>query len=255
MIELRLPSALAAAMLLGCAVMTPAAAAEIKVVNANALTLAMKEIAASFTKETGYTVTFAGLTPGIVDTRFKSGEPFDIVINPAAAVEAYDKEGRLRPGTRRPFARVGIGVAVREGTKIDLGSVESLKKALLDAKSIAISETRNGGLSGINATKVVANLGLTETLKPKIQYVTDGQERIGKGEIDLGFYNLSEIPRAPHVVRAGPVPAAVQVYINYSAAIPASNAAPEPALALLKYFARPAARAVWDKAGLEVVGE
>jgi len=56
-------------------------------------------------------------------------------------------------------------------------------------------------------------------------------------------------------VRAGPVPAPVQVYINYDSAVPVTNAMPDAALALLKYFHRPAARPAWDKAGLEVAGE
>jgi hypothetical protein len=51
------------------------------------------------------------------------------------------------------------------------------------------------------------------------------------------------------------VPAAVQVYIDYDSAVPATNTAPDAALALLKYFHRSASRPVWDKAGLEVVGE
>ena len=50
------------------------------------------------------------------------------------------------------------------------------------------------------------------------------------------------------------MPAAVEVYINYDLAVPVTNKAPEAALALLKYFHRPASRPVWDKAGLEVVG-
>jgi molybdate transport system substrate-binding protein len=249
----RRPTFIAAAFLLASA--TAATAAEIKIVNANALTLAMKEIAEQFTKETGHQVSFTGVSPGLVDQRIKAGEVYDIVINAAGSMEAYEKENRLRPGSRRPFARVGIGVAVREGTKVDLSTVESTRKALLDAKAVTYSDARTGGLSGINAAKVVANLGLTEALKAKTLIVQNGRELIAKGEVDIGLYNLSEIARYPGVVSAGPVPAAVQVYINYDAAIPATNAAPEPALALLKYLARPATLPVWTKAGLEAAGE
>jgi molybdate transport system substrate-binding protein len=246
------PTFIAAALLLAPA---PATAAEIKIVNANALTLAMKEIAADFTKQTGHQVTFTGVSPGLVDQRIKAGEVYDIVINAAGSMEAYEKEGRLRPGSRRPFARVGIGAAVREGTKLDLSTVESTRKVLLDAKAVTYSDTRTGGLSGINAAKVVANLGLTEAIKAKTLVVQNGRELIAKGEVDIGLYNLSEIARYPGVVSAGPVPAAVQVYINYDAAIPATNAAPEPALALLKFLTRPASLPIWTSAGLETAGE
>src|SRR5712691_2340237 len=132
----RLPALFTAALLLAPVLATPAAAAEIKVLNANAMTIAMKEIAADFTKQTGHTVTFVGVSPGLVDQRVKAGELYDIVINATASVQAYEKEGKLRPGTRHAFARVGIGLAVREGVKLDLSTVESTRKALLDAKSI-----------------------------------------------------------------------------------------------------------------------
>jgi len=239
--------------------LTTASAAEIKVLNANALTIAMKELAADFTKETGNQVSFVGVSPGIVDQRIKAGEVYDLVINATASIEAFEKEGRWRAGTRRPLARVGIGVAVREGVKVDLSTVDSTRKALLDAKTITHSAPGGAGLSGVNAQKVLANLGLTDAVKAKTKLspgnLADGQALIANGEVDIGLFNVSEIPRAPGVVRAGPVPAEVQVYINYDSAVPATNTAPDAALALLNYFHRPASRPVWDKAGLEVVGE
>jgi molybdate transport system substrate-binding protein len=231
------------------------AAAEIKIVNANALTVAMREIAASFTKETGHQVTFTGVSPGLVDQRVKAGELYDIIINAKTSMEGYEKDGRLRAGSRRAFARVGIGLAVREGTKLDLSTVESTRKALLDAKALTYSDSATGGLSGINAAKVIANLGITDAVKAKSRIVANGRELIAKGEVDIGLYNLSEIARYPGVVAAGPVPEAVQVYINYDAAVPATSAAPEPALALLKYLTRAASWPIWTSAGLEAVNE
>ena len=236
-----------------------ASAAEIKVLNANALTVAMKELAADFTKQTGNQVSFVGVSPGLVEQRLKAGETYDLVITATESAAAFEKDGKWRSGSRHPLARVGIGIAVREGTKVDLSSVESTRKALLDAKSVTHSAPGGGGLSGVNSEKVLANLGLTETIKPKLQLssgnLESAQERIAKGEVELGLFNLSEIPRAPGVARAGPVPAAVQVYINYDSAIPATNTTPTAAQALLDFFRRPASKPVWDKAGLEVVGE
>jgi len=249
--DIRLPTLIAAALLIA----SGASAAEIKVVNANALTIAMKEIAAEFTKQTGHQVNFTGVSPGLVDQRINAGEVYDIVINAAGSMATYEKDGRLQAGSRRPLARVGIGVAVREGTTLDLSTVASTRKLLLDAKAITYSDTRTGGFSGINAAKVIANLGLTEALKDRTRIVANGRELIAKGEVDVGLYNLSEIARFPGVVSAGSVPAEVQVYINYDAAIPATNTAPEPALALLRYLAQPAARPTWTKAGLEQAGE
>jgi molybdate transport system substrate-binding protein len=242
------------ATLLAC--VTSAAAADIKVLDANALTGAMKQLAADFSKETGNQVTFVGVSPGQVEQRIKAGEVYDLVITATASAQAFEKEGRFIAGSRKPLARVGIGVAVRQGVKVDLSTVESTRKALLDANSLTYSDASTGGLSGLNAQKVLANLGITEAVKAKTRLsgaLADGQALIGKGEIDMGLFNVSEIPRAPGVICAGPVPAAVQVYINYDSAIPVTNTSPEAAQALLKFFHRPASRAVWEKAGLEAV--
>ena len=253
----RWPPRIAAALVLAPLLAMPGAAAEIKVLNANALTIAMKEIAADFTKETGHQVSFVGVSPGLVEQRIKAGEVYDLVITAAESAAAFEKDGKWRAGTRRPLARVGIGLAVREGVKLDLSTVESTRKALLDARSLTLSDSATGGLGGPNSQKVLANLGITDAVKEKLKPMSQagGQELIGKGEVDIGLYNVSEIPRAKGVVRAGPVPAAVQVYINYDSAVPVTNATPDAALALLAFFKRSASRAAWDKAGLEVAGE
>src|SRR5262245_20201614 len=69
----RLSAAAATAFALASAFATEAGAVEIKVLNANALTIAMREIAADFTRETGHQVTFLGTSPGLVDQRVRAG--------------------------------------------------------------------------------------------------------------------------------------------------------------------------------------
>jgi hypothetical protein len=47
------------------------------------------------------------------------------------------------------------------------------------------------GLSGINAQKVLDNLGIAEEIKSKVLPHADGAGLIAKGEADLGLYNVS----------------------------------------------------------------
>src|SRR5437588_8072450 len=140
--HLRLCRVIAAAVLL--APVTSAGAAEIKILNANALTIAMKELAADFSKETGNQVSFVGVSPGLVEQRLKAGEVYDLVITATESAQAFEKDGKWRPGTRQPLARVGIGLAVRDGVKLDLSTVASTRKALLDAKTITHSDSSGG---------------------------------------------------------------------------------------------------------------
>jgi molybdate transport system substrate-binding protein len=230
----------------------PATAAEIRVLAYNAINIPARELAAAFTKETGHQVTFTFGSPGPVNERLNAGEQFDLVI--AATEAAQKREPMWRADTRRPLVRVGIGLAVREGVTVDLSTVDSTRKGLLAARSLTLSDSSTGGLSGPNALKILANLGISEQVKDKLKPTPNGQDLIAKGEIEIGLYNVSEIPRAKGVVLAGPVPTAVQVYIVYDSAVPASNATPEPALALARYLGREGTRAVWIKGGLEPAG-
>jgi molybdate transport system substrate-binding protein len=234
-------------------VAAPAAAAEIKVLAYNAVNIPARELAAAFSKETGHPVTFTFGSPGPVNEKLNAGDQFDLVIAATAAAQA--RETLWRAGTRRPLARVGIGVAVRQGVTLDLSTVDSTRKTLLAARSLTLGDSSTGGLSGPNALKVLANLGIADQVKDRLKPTPNGQELIARGEIDIGLYNVSEIPRAEGVVLAGAVPAAVQVYIVYDAAVPATNPTPEPALELVRYLARDATRTVWIKGGLEPVGE
>jgi len=240
---------------LGIALARPAWAAEIRVLNANALTIALRELAAEHTKQTGTQVTFIFGSPGQIQQKVDTGEKFDLLIMPTPALAALDTAGKLAAGTRRALVRVGIGIAIREGApKPDITTPDALRKTLLAQQKVTYSDSRTGGLSGINAQKVLQNLGIADEMKSKVLPHSDGQGLIAKGEADLGLYNVSEIPRAKGVVLLGPVPAAVQAYITYDAGVPASNASPSAAIEFLKSIASPAAARSWAAAGLELAG-
>src|SRR5262245_38246619 len=233
----------------------PARAAEIRVLNANALTVALRTLAAEHTKATGTQVTFISGSPGQIQQKVDADEKFDLLIMPTPALAALDTAGKLAADTRRALVRVGIGIAIREGVpKPDIATPDALRKTLLTQEKVTYSDSRTGGLSGINAQKVLQNLGLADEMKSKLLPHADGQGLIAKGEADLGLYNVSEIPRAKGVVLLGPVPAAVQAHITYDAVVPASNASPSAAIEFLKFIASPAAAPSWLAAGLELAG-
>jgi molybdate transport system substrate-binding protein len=238
---------------LGIGLARPASAAEIRVLNANALTMALRALAAEHTKQTGTQVTFISGSPGQIQQKVDAGEKFDLLIMPTPALAELDTAGKLAAGTRIALVRVGIGIAIREGAaKPDITTPDALRKTLLAQQKITYSDSKTGGLSGINAQKVLQNLGITDEIKSKLLPHSDGQGLIAKGEADLGLYNVSEIPRAKGVVLLGPVPAAVQAYITYDAGVPASSASPSAAMDFLKFIASPAAAPSWLAAGLEL---
>lgn len=236
---------------LGVASGRPAWATEIRMLNANALTIAFRALAAAHTKQTGNDVTFISGSPGQIQQQVDAGEQFDLLIMPTPSLAAT--AGKLAAGSRRALVRVGIGIAIREGVpKPDITTPDALRKTLLAQQKVTYSDSKTGGLSGINAQKVLDNLGIAEEIKSKLLPHADGQGLIAKGEADLGLCNVSEIPRAKGVVLLGPVPAAVQAYITYDAGVPASNPSPSAASEFLKFITSPAAAPSWRAAGLEL---
>lgn len=233
----------------------PAAhASDIHVLSAGAVQEAEKALAADFEKQTGNRVTFVFGTVGAIQDRLKAGERGDVLVLSAQAIDAMAAAHQLVGNGGTPLAKVGIGVAVREGApKPDISTPDAFKAALLKARSIVYADPAKGASSGIQFTRILNLLGVAEQIKPKAVLQPGGYvvEVVAKGEAELGVHNISEILPVKGVVLVGPLPPALQSYTTYAAGVPAANAAPGPALAFVKFLASPAAAPAWKKAGFE----
>ena len=232
--------------------LTAPQAAEIRVLTGNAVSAPQKAAAEVFSARTGHRVSFFSTNPSIIQQKVEAREPFELYVVPTTFIPAVEKAGRIAPGTSRLLARVGVGVAAKEGgPKLDFSNPEAFRKMLVDAKAITFSDASTGGLSALSVQKVIASMGLTEQVKAKAVIKPQGQELIATGEVDFGLFNVSEIPRAKGVILAGALPAAIQAYLDYDGVIPLANTAPEPARAFLAFLASPEARALWTASGID----
>jgi molybdate transport system substrate-binding protein len=231
--------------------LSTARADEIRVLTGNAVQGPQKALAEQFKTKTGHTVVITSANPSVIQQKLDADEPFELYVIPAAFLKTQADAGKLQPGAR-PLAKIGVGVAAREGGPTpDLGSAEAFKKSLLAAKAVTYSDASTGGLSALSVAKVLANLGLTEAIKAKTVMSTNGQELVAKGDADYGLYNASEIPRAKGVVLAGRVPASVQATLDYDAGIPKTNAKPDAARAFLAFMASAEAFDTWEVAHID----
>jgi molybdate transport system substrate-binding protein len=231
-----------------------AACAEIKVLSAGAFKQVLLALLPEFEQQTGHKVTVGNDTVGALTKRIEAGEVFDLAVLTPGAIDSLSNKGKFVPGSRMNLARVGIGVVVKEGTpKPDIGSDEAFKKALLTAKSIAYIDPAAGGSSGIYVAGLLDRLGIAAEMKGKSKLVPGGAvaEHIAKGEAELGIHQISEILPVKGVTLVGPLPADIQNYTIYAAAIGASANATDAAQALLKALAGPAAAAVLKSKGME----
>ena len=101
------------------------------------------------------------------------------------------------------------------------------------------------------AGDALAKLGILDEIKEKTRYATlaAGGELVAKGEVELGFFNLSEIPKG--VTVAGALPAPLQGYTVYEAAVLSKGSTTEAVTAFVKYLASAPAAAHWSGAKLE----
>jgi molybdate transport system substrate-binding protein len=235
-----------------------AGAADIRMLSVGAVQNAVRTLAAEFNKETGQQVVLTIGSPAVVMQKIKAGEIFDAVIVSEAAMDELDGDGIVNPESRVRLASTGLGIAVRAGAPaLDLSTPEAFKQALLAAKSIVYGDPTLAHQSGEKTEKILAKAGILETLKPKLRIVAGqaaSQELVAKGEVEMGLYNVSEIPEGKGLTFAGPIPAPLQINTSYEGALMSDGSEPQAARAFIRFLASPDARAQWLAAKLEPLG-
>jgi molybdate transport system substrate-binding protein len=231
-----------------------AGAAEIKVLAAGALRVAMAQLLPDFQKASGHTVTIGYGPAGAVMGRVEKGEAADVVITGRAQLATLETQGKVAPGSRVNIAGVGMGVAVRKGAqKPDIGSLDAFKRALLAAKSVGHVNPAAGSSSGIFTASLLVKIGVAETLKPKIRMGTfeELEHLVEKGEVEIQIGQSTELVSAQPFDYVGPLPAEIQNITQYAAGIVTSGKIPDAAKAFITFISTPAAVGVFKAKGYE----
>jgi molybdate transport system substrate-binding protein len=254
--HVRQAAALAAWFILQSA--TAAAADEIRVMTSGAFTAAYLELVPRFEQTTRHTVVTVfggsmGNGPETIPNRLQRGEPADVVILAASALDELIKQGKVVPGSRVDLVRSAIGMAVRAGApKPDISSVAALTETLLRAKSIAYSASASGVYL---STELFQRLGIADRILPKSRNAQG--ERVGalvaRGDAEIGFQQISELLPEPGIDYVGPLPSEVQRVTVFSAGIAAGARHPEAARALVRFLAAKEATTIIEKTGLEAL--
>jgi molybdate transport system substrate-binding protein len=101
---------------------------------------------------------------------------------------------------------------------------------------------------------VFGRLGIAEAMKSKTVTFTQRSERfaaVARGDVEIGFNQISEIIAAPGVELVGPLPAAIQNYTLFTGGVVAASKEHEAAKALLRFISSPTAQAIWTAKGFE----
>ncbi len=227
--------------------------AQLTVLSAGAVRTIVAELAEAYRQEAGQAVQVTFATVGTLRQR-ASTEPADVLILTGEAIEDLMRQGTVVDGTRTDIARVGVGVAVKQGApRPDISTVEALRQTLLAATSLAYTDPAKGATSGAHVAAVLRRLGIAQAVKARTLLWSDGfpAQAVAAGQAELCVHQISGIVPVAGVTLVGPLPRELQKVTTYSAGVAARSEQLAAARAFLAFLARPAFRAKFAAAGMD----
>lgn len=210
----------------------------------------LAELVDGFAQQSGIHVAIESVGGVDAAKRVQAGEAFDVVILASDAIARLLAAGHLLPGSQVDWVQSGVAVAVPAGAPLpDLRTEDAVRQAVLAAPSISLST----GPSGVALAQLFARWGIADQIAPRMVQAPPGVPvgaLVARGEVALGFQQLSELLHVPGIAIAGPLPAAIQITTTFSAGVGVHSQQVDAARSLLAYLASPAAAEAKKKQGM-----
>lgn len=185
--------------------------------------------------ETSYGSSSGG-APDSIPERLKRDEEFDIILLSQKSLNNLTAQGLVKPESRVDLVRSRIGMAVKEGAeKPDISTKQAFIKTLLEAESIGYSASASGTYL---STKLWPELGIWDQIKDKGKRILSERVAtvVARGEVQIGFQQISEILPIEGVEYVGPIPDELQKVTVFSGGILKRSKNPAAAKRLLDYL-------------------
>lgn len=183
--------------------------------------------------------------------RVEAGEAFDGVVLASNAIDKLIAAGHVLAGSRADLVQSGVAVAVPAGRPVpDISTEDALKTAILDAPTLGYST----GPSGVQLAKQFETWGIAQEIAPRIVQAQPGvpvAALVAKGEVALGFQQLSEMLGVPGITLVGGLPQAVEIITTFSGSVAATCRQPDAMRALLAFWQSPACDALKREHGMD----
>lgn len=211
----------------------------------------LSELTAAYAERSGRAVAIASVGGVDAAKRVQAGEAFDVVILASDAIAKLVASGHLRADSVVDLVHSGVAVAVRADTPVpDISSEDAVRQAVLAAPTISYST----GPSGVALAKLFERWGIAEQIKNRIVTAPPGVpvgSLVAKGEVALGFQQLSELIHVDGITIVGPLPHAIQITTTFSAAMTTGCTRPAQVQALLGFMVSPEAAEAKRRQGME----
>jgi len=211
----------------------------------------LSELAKAFEQQSSYRVSVESVGGVDAARRVAAGEAFDFVVLAADAIAKLEASGQVVAGSRVDLVQSGVAVAVKAGAaRPDIASEEALKRAVLAAPTVGYST----GPSGVALVKLFERWGIAQELQGRLVQAQPGipvGALVARGEVALGFQQLSELIHLQGIDILGPMPAAVAIDTTFSAGLCATSTQPGAVRELFAFLASSAAEEAKRRNGME----
>lgn len=226
-------------------------AADIVGISSMATRQILAELCGAYRQKSGRSVAIESVGGVDAARRIRAGEKFDIVVLADDAMKKLEADGLLRAQSRAGFAESSIAVAVKSGVRRpDLTNEASTKAAVLAARSVGYST----GPSGTHVLKLLEQWGIDAKDTKRVVQAPPGVPvgtLVARGEVELGFQQLSEFLEVQGIEVAGMLPAEIQSVTLFACGVGAQAGNEAGARELIAFLTSPDTNATKWKHGME----
>ncbi|WP_250490589.1 MULTISPECIES: substrate-binding domain-containing protein [unclassified Caballeronia] len=208
-------------------------------------------LASTFEAQTGQRIAIESVGGVAALKRIEEGEAFDIVVLASDAIDRLAAAARIDATSRVRIARSGVAIAVASGSpRPSIDDEAAVREAVLAARSIGYST----GPSGVYLMRLFERWGIAERIASRIVQAPPGVAvgaLIARGEVELGFQQMSEMTGLEGIDVLGMLPPAIQTLTVFEGAICANANAPQLARAFLAFLGSSNADSAKVRHGME----
>ena len=228
----------------------PSPAVRLSVLSSMATRGLLAELAAAYQVNTGAEIAIESVGGVDAARRVAAGEAVDAVVLAADAIDKLVAGGSVVAGSRTDLAVSGVAIAVRAGAAHPpIHDAGALRATLLAAPGIGYST----GPSGVALLALFERWGIAAELRERLVQAPPGVPvgtLVARGEVEIGFQQLSELMSLPGLDVLGTMPAEVAIDTTFSGGLCAASRQPDAVRALLNFLASVPAAAAKRRHGM-----
>ena len=210
----------------------------------------LAELAQAYEARSGVAVGFESVGGVDAAKRVQAGEAFDVVVLAADAIGKLAATGHVVAGSARDIVRSAVAIAVRQGApRPAVDTEDALRRSVLAARTLGYST----GPSGVALMKLFERWGIADAVQARIVQAPPGVPvgaLVARGEVELGFQQLSELMHLEGIDVLGPMPPGLEIVTTFSASICSASRRPEAVRALIDFMGSPDAAAAKERQGM-----